>query len=83
MNRAKKNKLLLAVLAIALFIPTVVAIVNYSRAKTGPVNTQSIVTMTMSDLDGNRTVFDKENPDGYIAGAEPVYEPRAGHCAPP
>lgn len=63
MNRAKKNKLLLAVLAIALFIPTVVAIVNYSRAKTGPVNTQSIVTMTMSDLDGNRTVFDKENPD--------------------
>lgn len=63
MNRAKRNKLLLAVLAIALFIPTVVAIVNYNRAKTGPVNTTSIVTMTMNDLDGNKTVFDKENPD--------------------
>lgn len=63
MNRAKRNKLLLAVLAIALFIPTVVAIINYNRAKTGPVDTKSIVSMTMSDLDGNQTVFDKENPD--------------------
>ena len=63
MNRAKRNKLLLAILAIALFIPTVVAIVNYSRAKTGPVNTSSIVTLTMSDLNGDTVVFDKENPD--------------------
>lgn len=63
MNRAKRNKLLLAILAVALFIPTVVAIVNYNRAKTRPVNTNSIVTMTMSDLDGKTTVFDKDNPD--------------------
>ncbi|MBR6917417.1 MAG: M23 family metallopeptidase [Clostridia bacterium] len=63
MFRAKRNKFLLALLAIALFIPTVVAIVNYSRAKNGPVDTKSIVTMTMSDLDGNKTVFDKDNPD--------------------
>ena len=63
MNRTKRNKLLLAVLAVALFIPTVVAIVNFNRAKTGPVNTNSIVTLTMNDLDGNKTVFDKDNPD--------------------
>lgn len=63
MNRTKRNKLLLAVLVVALFIPTVVAIINYNRAKTGPVDTKSIVTMTMNDLDGNKTVFDKDNPD--------------------
>ena len=63
MNRVKKNKLLLAVLAVALFIPTVIAIVNLSRAKDGPVNVTSIVSMKMSDLDGNTTVFDKDNPD--------------------
>lgn len=63
MNRTKRNKLLLAILAVALFIPTVVAIVNFSRAKSGPVSTNSIVTLTMNDLDGNKTVFDKDNPD--------------------
>ncbi len=63
MNRVKRNKLLLAVLAVALFIPTIIAIVNLSRAKDGPVNVTSIVSMKMSDLDGNTTVFDKDNPD--------------------
>ncbi|MBQ7714822.1 MAG: M23 family metallopeptidase [Clostridia bacterium] len=63
MNKITKNKFLLVVLVIALFIPTIVAIVNYSRAKNGPVDSKSIVTMTMSDLDGNKTVFDKDNKD--------------------
>ncbi len=63
MNKLTKNKFLIVVLVIALFIPTVVAIVNYNKAKNGPVDSKSIVTMTMSDLDGNKTVFDKDNKD--------------------
>ncbi len=63
MNRVKNNKLLLAVLAVALFIPTVIAIINLNRAKVGPVDVTSIVSMKMSDLDGNTTVFDKDNQD--------------------
>jgi len=63
MNRAKKNKLLLAILAVALFIPTVIALINLNRAKVGPVDVTSIISMKMSDLEGNTTVFDKDNPD--------------------
>ena len=63
MNRVKNNKLLLAILAVALFIPTVIAIINLNRAKVGPVDVTSIVSMKMSDLEGNTTVFDKDNPD--------------------
>lgn len=63
MNKAVKNKFVVVLLAIAVFIPTVVAIVSYNREKDGPVDVKSVVSMTISDLDGKEYALDKNNAE--------------------
>lgn len=56
-----KNKLLCAILAVALFIPTVVAIVSYSTSDSVAVSAKLASAVTISDLDGKEFSFDKAN----------------------
>lgn len=58
-----KNKVLLFILAVALFIPSFVAITSYVRAQNSPVNEKTTTRMVIADLDGNEYVFDKSNND--------------------
>lgn len=60
MNKSVHNRYLIVLLAIAVFIPSVVAVVSYNRDKNGPVNTKSVVSMTMSDTDGNKYEFKRD-----------------------
>lgn len=63
MHKVVKNKFILLILAIAIFVPSVVAIVNYNHEKDGPVDTRSVVSMTMSDLNGTEYTFSKDTED--------------------
>ncbi len=63
MHKIVKNKFILVILAIALFIPTVVAIINYNNEKDGPVDTRSVVSMKMCDLNGKEYTFSKDTED--------------------
>lgn len=54
-----KNKLLCAILAVALFIPTVVAIVSYNTSDSKAVSAKLASAVVISDLDGKEFSFDK------------------------
>ena len=60
-----KNKLLAAVLIVALFIPTVVAIVSYSTSdRKTVVSAELAENVTVCDLDGKEYVFKNDNDEG-------------------
>ncbi len=63
MHKIIKNKFILVILAIAVFIPTLVAVLNYNHEKDGPVDTRSVVSMSLSDLFGNEYTFNKDTED--------------------
>ena len=50
-----KNKALLFVLAILMFVPSFIAIRSYTKTETAPIKTESASAISISDLDG--TVF--------------------------
>ena len=52
-----KNKLLCAVLLIALFIPTVVAVVSYNTSDAKSVSAKLASSVVISDLDGKEFSF--------------------------
>ena len=54
-----KNKLLCAVLLIALFIPTVVAVVSYNTSDAKSVSAKLASSVVISDLDGKEFSFNK------------------------
>lgn len=60
----KRNRFILAVLAVAIFIPTVVAVVNYNQQKNGPVDVKSVAEMVMSDVNGKEYKFTKDDEVG-------------------
>ncbi len=55
-----KNKFLLVILAIAIFIPSVVAIVNYNAMQTAPADSRTAVSITINDINGNRYYLEKK-----------------------
>lgn len=61
-----KNKLLLILLAIAVFIPSVVAIISYNTTNSAPVSERNVRTMTISDLSGNTFTFTRGENDVMI-----------------
>jgi len=58
-----KNKILMIVLAVALFIPSVVAVVSFNKVKNDPVSEKNIQTLTIADLAGNEFVFARDDED--------------------
>ena len=52
-----KHKIILVLLAIAVFIPTAVAIASYRSTLVEPVSAKNIQTMELSDLAGKTTTF--------------------------
>ncbi len=59
-----KKKFLLIALAVAICIPTVVAIVSYNTTNSEPVSGKNVRQMTLSDLDGETFSFSRdENGD--------------------
>ena len=60
-----KNKLLVAALIVALFIPTVVAIVSYSTSDRKTVVSAALAeNVTVCDLDGREYVFKNDTDEG-------------------
>lgn len=55
-----KNKILLTILAILLFTPSVVAIVHYSSNKDGVVITDAATTLSIRDTEGVVYTFEKD-----------------------
>ncbi len=56
-----KNKILLILLAVAVFIPSVVAIVSYNRTNSAPVSEKNVRTLALSDLSGQTYTFTRES----------------------
>lgn len=61
-----KNKLIIALIVLLCFIPTVVAISSYNKTQNSPVSEQTAVSMTINDLNGKSYTLDKEQ-DGTEA----------------
>ncbi|MBQ4044660.1 MAG: M23 family metallopeptidase [Clostridia bacterium] len=59
-----KNKILLLLCAVAIFIPSVVAIASYNKTKDEPVSSRNIRTLAIADLAGNEFNFSREDADG-------------------
>jgi len=55
-----KNKLIMVLLAIAVFIPSVVAIISYNQTKNAPVSEKNVRTMEIADLAGNTFTFSRD-----------------------
>lgn len=64
MNKVIKNRLLLIVLAIAVFVPTLVMFVNYNREKDGPATAKTVASITVADLNGTSYVLHREEATG-------------------
>lgn len=64
MNKTVKNNFVLIILAIAVFIPTLVAIINFNQQKNGPVDAKSVASMVMSDINGTEYSFTKDDEVG-------------------
>lgn len=62
-----KNKFLLVFLAIAICIPSIVAIVYYSQNKNGEFVTNAANTLTLKDTDGETYTFEKGKTDNDTA----------------
>lgn len=63
-----KNRIILVLLAVAIFIPSAVAIVSYNKMKSAPVSEKNIRTMELADLAGNTYTFTrgKDGDDNMI-----------------
>ena len=59
-----KNKILLLLCAVAIFIPSVVAIASYNNTNDEPVSSRNIRTLEIADLAGNEFTFSREDADG-------------------
>lgn len=59
-----KNKVIMLLLAVAVFIPSVVAIVSYNQTRNQPVSEKNIRTLTISDLSGNEYAFSRDDATG-------------------
>lgn len=59
-----KNKIILLLCAVAIFIPSVVAIVSYNQTKNQPVSERNIRTLEIADLAGNAFSFSRDEDDG-------------------
>jgi len=58
-----KKKIIAALCIIAVFIPTYLAIAYYMKAQNAPVTEKTVDSLTVSDINGNRFVFDKKTED--------------------
>ena len=56
-----KNKLILLVLAVAIFIPSIVAIVSYNNTNAAPVSEKNVRVLHVADLAGNVFSFEKSD----------------------
>ena len=59
-----KNKFVLILLTVAIFIPSIVSVVYYNKANGGAADTRNTLSVTMKDIAGNTFVFDRN--DGEI-----------------
>lgn len=55
-----KNKALLFLLAVAIVIPTVIAIISYRNSQTAPADERTAVRITIQDLSGKKFVLEKK-----------------------
>jgi len=58
-----KKKIILLIVILALFIPTLIAVGYYINAQNAPVAERTVEKLTVTDLDGNVFVFDKSSKE--------------------
>ena len=58
-----KKKIILLVVVLALFIPTLIAVGYYINAQNAPVSERTVEKLTVTDLDGKVFVFDKNEKE--------------------
>lgn len=58
-----KNKILLLLLAVAIFIPSVVAIISYHATNDAPVSEKNLRSIEVADLAGNTFTFQNDGTD--------------------
>jgi len=61
-----KNKILLILLAIAVFIPSVIAIISYNSTNDAPVSEKNVREIVLSDLSGTEYTFTRGKEDEMI-----------------
>lgn len=59
-----KNKFILLLCALVIFVPSVVAIISYNQTNDQPVSERNIRTLMIADLAGNEFSFSRDNSDG-------------------
>ena len=65
---AVKNKVIIILVVILCFIPTVVAVVNYKNTKDAPVDMSTAVSVSIDDISGRKLSFSKSSEDKDEAG---------------
>ncbi len=58
-----KKKIIAVLIIIAIFIPTYLAVAYYISAQNAPVAERTVEKLTLTDLDGNKFVFDKKSTE--------------------
>ncbi len=61
-----KNKFVLILLTVAIFIPSIVSVVYYNKANGGAADTRNTLSVTMKDIAGNTFVFDRNDGEKSI-----------------
>lgn len=61
-----KNKILLIILAVAVFIPSVVAIISYNNTNAAPVSEKNVRELVLADLAGTEYTFTRGTNDEMI-----------------
>lgn len=56
-----KNKFLIVLLTVAIFIPSIVSVVYYNKTNGGVADTHNTVSVTVKDIAGNTFVFDRSD----------------------
>lgn len=60
-----KNKIIIAILVVLMFVPSVVAIINYNIENDGVTNQSNVVSMALIDPQGNPYEFNLEGGDEH------------------
>ena len=56
-----KNKFVLILLTVAIFIPSIVSVVYYNKANDGAADNRNTFQVKMKDIAGNTVVFDRND----------------------
>ena len=75
-----QSKILAILCAIAIFIPSLVAIISYNNTNKAPVSDKNVRVITIADLAGAEFSFEKGKSDADNQVIELPQQSRSAHC---